>query len=72
MYLFFIMSTLGSDINVNKPNKNQTVISINVDYKQILNNEGAFSNLINNNHGTRIIVNVIFQNNQMLQKILKS
>lgn len=36
------------------------VISINVDYKQIFNNEGAFSNLINNNHGTRIIVNVIF------------
>ena len=35
-------------------------ISINVDYKQLLNNEGAFGNLINNNPGVRIIVNVIF------------
>ena len=35
------------------------VISINVDYKQVLNNEGAFGNLINANNGTKVIVNVI-------------
>jgi len=51
-----ITSTTGSAIKT----FDGSVISINVDYKQILNNEGAFSNLINNNHGTRIIVNVIF------------
>ena len=51
-----ITSTTGSAIKT----FDGDVISINVDYKQILNNEGAFSNLINNNHGTRIIVNVIF------------
>ena len=51
-----IIATTGSSIGL----LDGCVISINVDYKQILNNEGAFSNLINNNHGTRIIVNVVF------------
>lgn len=36
------------------------VVVINVDYKHLLNNEGAFGNLINNNSGTRVVVNVIF------------
>ncbi len=51
-----ISATTGSAIKIS----NGSVISINVDYKQILNNEGAFSNLINNNHGTRIVVNILF------------
>ena len=59
-----ITSTSGSAITSTTGSAIKTfdggVISINVDYNQILNNEGAFSNLINNNHGTRIIVNVIF------------
>ena len=59
-----VTSTSGSAITSTTGSAIKTfdggVISINVDYKQILNNEGAFSNLINNNHGTRIIVNVIF------------
>ena len=37
------------------------VISINIDYNEILNNEGAFGNLINSNPGVTVIVNVIFQ-----------
>ena len=36
------------------------VISINIDYNEILNNEGAFGNLINSNPGVTVIVNVIF------------
>lgn len=36
------------------------VISINIDYNEILNNEGAFGNLINSNSGVTVIVNVIF------------
>ena len=59
-----VTSTSGSAITSTTGSAIKTfdggVININVDYKQILNNEGAFSNLINNNHGTRIIVNVIF------------
>ena len=35
------------------------IVSINVDYKNILNNEGAFGNLVNNNNGTTVIVNII-------------
>ena len=35
------------------------VVCINVDYKQIISNEGAFGNLINANNGTKVIVNVI-------------
>lgn len=38
------------------------VISINIDYNEILNNEGAFGNLINSNPGVTVIVNVIFPN----------
>ena len=36
------------------------VVVINVDYNQLLNNEGAFGNLINHNSGTRVVVNVVF------------
>lgn len=36
------------------------VISINIDYNEILNNEGDFGNLINSNLGVTVIVNVIF------------
>ena len=36
------------------------VISINIDYNEILNNEGVFGNLINSNPGVTVIVNVIF------------
>ena len=36
------------------------VISININYNEILNNEGAFGNLINSNPGVTVIVNVIF------------
>lgn len=36
------------------------VVVINVDYNQLLNNEGAFGNLINYNSGTRVVVNVLF------------
>lgn len=36
------------------------VISINIDYNEILNNEGSFGNLINSNPGVTVIVNVIF------------
>ena len=36
------------------------IISINIDYNEILNNEGAFGNLINSNPGVTVIVNVIF------------
>lgn len=36
------------------------VISINIDYNEILNNEGAFGNLINSNPGVTVIVNVVF------------
>lgn len=36
------------------------VVVINVDYNQLLNNEGAFGNLINHNSGTRVVVNFIF------------
>ena len=35
------------------------IVSINVDYKNILNNAGAFGNLVNNNNGTTVIVNII-------------
>ena len=35
------------------------IVSINVDYKSILNNEGAFGNLLNNNNGTTVVVNII-------------
>ena len=38
------------------------VISINIDYNEILNNEGAFANLVNSNPGVTVIVNVIFTN----------
>lgn len=44
----------------NKALNTGDVVVINVDYKQLLNNEGAFGNLINNNSGTRVVVNVIF------------
>ena len=47
-------------------------ISINVDYKQLLNNEGAFGNLINNNPGVRIIVNVIFTDTPSDINIMKA
>lgn len=36
------------------------VISININYNEILNNEGSFENLINSNPGVTVIVNVIF------------
>lgn len=36
------------------------VISININYNEILNNEGSFGNLINSNPGVTVIVNVIF------------
>lgn len=36
------------------------VISININYNEILNNEGVFGNLINSNPGVTVIVNVIF------------
>ena len=36
------------------------VISININYNEILNNEGDFGNLINSNLGVTVIVNVIF------------
>ena len=36
------------------------VISININYNDILNNEGSFGNLINSNPGVTVIVNVIF------------
>lgn len=36
------------------------VISININYNEILNNEGSFGNLINSNSGITVIVNVIF------------
>ena len=36
------------------------VISININYNEILNNEGSFGNLINLNPGVTVIVNVIF------------
>ena len=35
------------------------VVSINVDCTQIIDNPGAFGNLINQNNGTRVVVNVI-------------
>ena len=35
------------------------IVSINVDYKSILQNEGAFGNLINANKGTTVVVNII-------------
>lgn len=38
------------------------IISINIDYNEILNNEGAFANLVNSNPGVTVIVNVIFTN----------
>ena len=41
------------------------VVIINVNYKQLLNNEGAFGNLINNNSGTRVVVNVIFSDSSV-------
>ena len=47
-------------------------ISINVDYNQLLNNEGAFGNLINNNPGVRIIVNVIFTDTPSDINIMKA
>ena len=42
--------------------KNGDVVCINVDYTQLINNEGSFGYLINNNSGTRIVVNVITDN----------
>lgn len=36
------------------------VVSININYNEILNNEGSFGNLINSNPGVTVIVNVIF------------
>ncbi len=39
--------------------KEGDVVCINVDYKQIINNEGAFGNIINNNNGTQVIINVL-------------
>lgn len=39
---------------------NGDVISININYNEILNNEGSFGNLINSNPGVTVIVNVIF------------
>ena len=41
------------------------VVVINVDYNQLLNNEGSFGNLINNNSGTRVVVNVIFSDSSV-------
>ena len=42
--------------------KNGDVVCINVDYTQLINNEGSFGYLINNNSGTCIVVNVITDN----------
>ena len=42
--------------------KNGDVVCINVDYTQLINNDGSFGYLINNNSGTRIVVNVITDN----------
>lgn len=38
------------------------VVVINVSYTDLLFNEGAFGNLINNNNGTTVIVNVVCDN----------
>lgn len=61
----FYGSSKNSFESVNSMFENKTlntsdVVVINVDYNQLLNNEGAFGNLINHNSGTRVVVNVIF------------
>lgn len=67
---YFYGSSKNSFESVNSMLENKIlnsgdVVVINVDYNQLLNNEGSFGNLINNNSGTRIVVNVIFSDSSV-------
>lgn len=42
--------------------KKGDAVLINIPYNEVLFNEGAFGNLINNNNGTTVIVNVVCDN----------